>query len=397
MVKDTQLSLPWKPALPSHLVHLHDQVAELAATVVAPRAEATDREARWPGENLRALGEIGLLGLQVPREMGGLGEGLAALAIVCEQLGYVCPSTALCFGMHCVGTAVLAAKATADQRTRYLEPIAAGAHLTTLAVSEPGSGSHFYLPTTTVEQAGDQLILNGTKSFVTNGTHADSYVVSTVAAEPTAEPGTFNCVILDASAPGLEWGPPWQGFGMRGNDSRNLTLREVRVPVTNLLGEPGDQLWYIFSVVAPYFLTAMAGTYLGIAGAALDLAIDHLKRRRYAHSGAVLADAPVLQHRIAELWVDIAKTRLLIQEAARLGDSGHPSGMVHIMMSKAEVAETAVRVTNEAMTLMGGIAYGENAQLARLLRDARAAHVMAPTTDILKLWTGRAILDQPLF
>ena len=396
-MKDMQLSPSLRPAVPPHLVDLYDQVAELAASVIAPRADATDRESRWPGENLRALGEIGLLGLQVPREMGGLGEGLAALAIACEQIGYVCPSTALCFGMHCVGTAVMAAKATADQRARYLEPIAAGAHLTTLALSEPGSGSHFYLPTTTLEQADDHLILNGTKSFVTNGAHADSYVVSTAAAEPTAEPGSFSCVILDATAPGLEWGPTWHGLGMRGNDSRNLSLREARVPAANLLGEPGDQLWYIFSVVAPYFLMAMAGTYLGIARAALDLAIGHLKERRFAYSGSALADAPVLQHRVAELWGDTTKTRLLIQEAARLGDGGHPAAMIHTMMSKAEVAETAVRVTNEVMTLMGGIAYGENGRPARLLRDARAAHVMAPTTEILKLWTGRALLDQPLF
>ncbi|GIV95499.1 MAG: hypothetical protein KatS3mg057_0156 [Herpetosiphonaceae bacterium] len=126
-----------------------EQTREIPREVVAAEAERSDRQGAWPAAGIRALQQHGLAGLVIPETSGGLGQGLLALAQVCEILGYECGSTALCFGMHCVGSIVIAAKATPDQQQRYLEPISAGKHLTTLALSEPGTGAHFYLPETT--------------------------------------------------------------------------------------------------------------------------------------------------------------------------------------------------------------------------------------------------------
>ena len=183
---------------------------------------------------------------------------------------------------------------------------------------------------------------------------------------------------------------------MRGNSSRGMRLDGVRVPAGNLLGEEGDEIWYVFEVVAPYFLMSMSATYLGIAQAAFEMAVQHVKSRRHTHSGDALADVPVIQATLGELWAGLEKTRYLVYHAARLGDLGDARALLAILSSKAEVADTAVRLTNEAMTLCGGIAYRENSQLARLLRDARAAHVMSPTTMLLRQWTGRALLGLPL-
>lgn len=370
---------------------------EIASSTATANAEEVDRLARWPEENLRALQAAGLGGLVVPEEQGGLGLGLLAVAQVCEILGQVCSSTALCFGMHCVGTAVIAAKATPDQQERYLAPIARGEHLTTLALSEPGSGAHFYLPRTTLSRAEDDAFLvSGIKSFVTSGGHADSYVISTAAAEPDAPPGEFSCVVIPEGADGLCWGPAWEGFGMRGNASRTVELRNVRAPVADLLGDVGDQIWYIFEVVAPYFLAAMGGTYLGIATAALEEARAHLSRRRYDTTGATLASQPVLQHRLGTLWAAVERTRQLLYSGATQGDAGGDAALLSIVSAKAEAAEVAVMVANEAMTLTGGIAYRENSRLARCLRDSRAGPVMAPPTDLLRTWAGRALLGIPL-
>jgi isovaleryl-CoA dehydrogenase len=132
---------------------------------------------------MRALGQAGLLGLHVPRRLGGLEQGFEALVLTTERLGRACASTSLVFGMHCVATKVIATKATPDQESRYLEPIAAGEHITTLALSEPGTGVHFYMPQTTFRAQGGDFVLDGVKSFVTSGSHADSYVVSAVAAD----------------------------------------------------------------------------------------------------------------------------------------------------------------------------------------------------------------------
>ena len=369
---------------------------ELVDAVVAPMAGEVDRNGQWPAHSMAAFARAGLTGLPVPQRLGGHGQGLLALTMMTEAIGRACPSSALCFGMHCVGTAVIAAKATPFQEERYLRPIAEGRHITTLALSESGSGAHFYLPETQLTASGDAYLVNGTKQFITNGGQADSYVVSTRASAPDAEAGDFSCLIVDAATPRTEWLAPWDGFGMRGNSSRGLRLDDAPVPAVNLLGEDGDQVWYVFEVVAPYFLMAMAGTYLGIAQAALDAADEHLRNRRYAHSGAALRDVEVLQTRYAAMWMAVAKTRALIYEAAARGDAADPNALPFILACKADAGDTAVQLANDAMTICGGAAYRDNSRVAQMLRDARASHVMSPTTDLLKLWTGRSLLGLPL-
>jgi len=371
-----------------------DRATDVARDVAAPLAEEVDADARWPVEALRALQEAGLGGLVVPERDGGLGHGLGALAQVCEVLAGACASTAMCFGMHGVGSAVIAAKATDAQRQRYLEPIVAGQHLTTLTLSEPGTGAHFWMPRTGLRRDRDGWVVSGSKTFVTNGGHADSYVVSAVAADRHAPVGEFSCVVVDADAPGLEWGPSWEGLGMRGNSSRSVELQDVRLDGDALLGETGDQIWYVFNVVAPYFLMAMAGSYLGVAAGAFEDMRRHVTQRRYAHDGSRLAEQPVIQHRVGELWASLERTRQLVRHAAALGDRGDPASLPALASAKAEVADCATEVVNGAMTLVGGIGYREHGSLGRRLRDARAAHVMSPTTDLLRLWTGRAVLDE---
>ncbi|MFC5462956.1 acyl-CoA dehydrogenase family protein [Massilia niabensis] len=385
---------PMEPSLSPSLPALKAQFAQIVDEVVAPRAAAVDAGCHWPRESLEAFAAAGLAGLQVPTHLGGHGGGLGELLMATELIGAACPSSALCFGMHCVGTAVIAAKATPWQEEHYLRPIAAGRHLTTLALSESGSGAHFYLPGTTLTPAGPDFLVDGVKQFVTNGGHADSYVISTLSAG--ADAGDFSCLVVDAGTPGIEWLAPWEGFGMRGNSSRGMRLSGAPVPSDRLLGEHGDQVWYVFEVVAPYFLMAMAGTYLGVAQSALDAAGEHLRNRSYAHSGESLRDVETLQTRYAEMWMAVEKTRALVYEAARRGDAGDPDALPYILACKADAGDTAVHLANEAMTICGGAAYRDNSRVAQMLRDARASHVMSPTTDLLRLWTGRSLLGLPL-
>ena len=376
------------------LARLRELAQEVSTTVAAPRAVEVDERRMWPEHTMRALGEAGLLGIHVPEELGGHGEGMVALAAITEVLGQACSSSAICYGMHGVGTAAIAAKPTEHHRERYLRPIAEGRHLTTLSLSEPGTGAHFYISSTQLTADGSDYVVRGLKHFVTNGGHADSYVVSTMASD--ASSGEFSCILIDRDTPGMRWSGTWDGLGMRGNAAITMNLEDARVSRDHLLGAEGDQIWYVFEIIAPYFLVAMAGTYLGIAQAALDYTIGHVKTRSYTVSGGTVANADVVQHRIGELWSRVEAARQLLYSAAYAGDSGNPEALIAVLSSKAEVSDMAVHVVNEAMTLCGGIAYRENAYLARLLRDVRASHVMAPTTDLLRLWTGRALLGQPL-
>lgn len=380
--------------LSSKLVELKKIAEQVVDHAIAPFSEQVDRECMWPAHSMNALAEAGMLGLQVPEAFGGHGQGLLALSLITETIGKACPSSALCFGMHCVGTAVMAAKATDYQAEHYLHQIAQGKHITTLALSESGTGANFYWSETSLTPQGENFLVNGTKQFVTNGGHADSYVIS--AASAKAEGGDFSCLIVDQATPGIEWLAPWQGFGMRGNSSRGLRFQNISVPRKNLLGEEGDQVWYVFEVIAPYFLMAMAGTYLGIAQSALDAAGEHLRSRRYAHTGESLRHIDTLQSRYANMWIRVEKSRRLLYEAAQRGDLGDPEALPFILACKADASETAVYAANEAMTLCGGMAYRENSRVSQMLRDARAGHVMAPTTDMLKTWAGRALLGLPL-
>jgi isovaleryl-CoA dehydrogenase len=378
------------------LRELVGRTREIAQSVVREHAEDEDRDAVWPAPAMRTLAEAGLMGLLAPEDAGGHGQGMLALVAVSQELARESPSVALCFAMHCVGTAVIAAKATARQRVELLEPIAAGLHLTTLALSEPGSGSHFWIPETTIEAVPGGFRLDGTKSFVTSGSFADSYVVSTAAAAAAEGEGAFSLVVLDHAAPGMEWQEAWRGMGMRANSSLTMRLTDVFVPEQRLLGEQGDQLWYIFEVVAPLFLMAMAGTYIGVAAECVEAARVHLGGRRHSHTGDLLGASPLLAHRLGELWLNLESSRQLVTSAARRADAGDPQALVPVLACKVAAARAAVDIANEAMTLAGGVAYRENSKLARMLRDARASHVMAPTTDLLLTWVGRALLKMPL-
>lgn len=173
-----------------------------------------------------------------------------------------------------------------------------------------------------------------------------------------------------------------------------MTLRSVRVPRANLLGREGDQIWYIFNVVTPYFLIAVSATYLGIAASALDEARTHILRRRHVHSGA-LSQAPIIQHRFGILWGMLERTRRLIYSAAASFDAGEPDALIAIMAGKAELADAAVAIVNEAMTLTGGRGYAEGSKLSRHLRDVRAVHLMSPSTDLLRSWIGKWVLGVP--
>ncbi|MFP4622907.1 MAG: acyl-CoA dehydrogenase family protein, partial [Gemmatimonadota bacterium] len=270
--------------------------------------------------------------------------------------------------------------------------------ITTLALSEPGTGSHFWIPESRLERDHKGYRLYGTKSFVTNGGRADSYVMSTVAPgeASVADPGSFTMAVVDAGSDGLDWGPEWHGFGMRSNSSRTAELHGVPIEDVQILGAAGDELWYMFEVIVPYFLMAMAGTYLGIAAEAVELARTTLAERRHSHTGELLASHPTLGAELGTLWTELEKTRALVHEAARAGDRQEESALPAILASKLAAAEVAVELSNRGMTLGGGRAYAENSKAARLLRDARAGHVMSPTTHILRTWVGRALMGQPL-
>jgi len=384
-------------AMYSEISRVIETTQEVSSAVIAKNTVNTDKYAQWPEEGIRALQQAGLGGLTIPLKYGGLGHGTEVLAKVCEIIGQSCASTAICFGMHCVGSAVISSKVTDFQQENYLTPICDGKHITSLSLSELGSGSHFYLPQTKmINTHNGHYIIDGEKSFATNGGRADSYVVSAVTEEANQPTGKFNCIIVPGKSEGMEWGPAWAGLGLRGNSSRNLFLNKVQVSENLILGNEGDQIWYIFNVITPYFLTAIAGAYLGLARAVIEEVKAHIMQRTFSFNGKSIANSSITQHQMGTLWAKYARTRALLYCATQSYDRGLENSQLDLFSAKAEIADTVIEIVNDGMTLCGGSAYREDSNLNRMMRDARAAHIMSPTTDMLRVWTGRSILEQPL-
>jgi isovaleryl-CoA dehydrogenase len=361
-----------------------------AANQVTAGAATVDREHAFPAAAMGALAEAGGLGLLVPEEHGGAGGGLSALAEACETVGSACASTGMVFLMHSV-TAATIALGGGQRAGEYLRSLASGERVGTLAFSERGTGAHFYAPELEAVRHDGGVQISGRKSFVTSGGHADIYLVLVQSA--TGE--GLDCFAVERDTAGMRFDGVWQGLGMAGNSSIALELSNVEVDDAARIGDAGAATNLVFTIVAPFFLVGLAAVNVGIAAAALKAATEHAANRRYG-DGSLLAEVQVIQHLIAEMDIAVRTARLLVREAAGLGDAGDEGALVPIMEAKVCATETAATVTQRALEVCGGKGYTPALPIERHLRDARAGAVMAPTNGVLRGWIGKALAGLPV-
>jgi isovaleryl-CoA dehydrogenase len=366
-----------------------DAVRQTAEERIALQAARIDGERAFPDDNLRALGEAGGLGLVVPAAHGGAGGALSALAEACEALGSACASTAMVFVMHSVTAATVAAGGGARAAGALSDM--AGGTLGTLAFSERGTGAHFYAPELRAVRANGGVRISGRKSFVTSGGHAGLYLVL-VQAE--AE-GAADAYLVRGGHPGVRADGSWAGLGMAGNSSVALELDDVELTDDDRVGAAGEAIALVFGAVAPFFLVGLAAVNVGIASAAAAAATAHAADRRYA-DGSSLAEVQYVQHLLADMDLATRQARLLVREAARLGEAGDESALVAIMEAKVAATEAAAAVTQKALEATGGQGYTPALPIERHLRDARAGAVMAPTNAVLRNWIGKAVAGLPV-
>jgi alkylation response protein AidB-like acyl-CoA dehydrogenase len=365
------------------------EVRDLAGSRIAPSAAEIDRESRFPDEQLRALGEVGALGLLVPREQGGAGAGLVALAAACEAIGGACASTGMVFLMHSVSAATVAGGG-GKSAAGLLAGMSSGEVLGTLAFSERGTGAHFYAPELRAERRDGSVHVSGRKAFVTSGGHADAMLVLL-----QSEGEGLDCFVVRQDAPGVRFEGHWEGLGMRGNSSIAVELEDVGLDDDARIGDAGGAADLVFGVVAPTFLVGLAAVNVGIAQAALSSALEHATSRRYP-DGSALVEVATVQHALADMDIAVRAARTLLQEAARLGDSGDEGALVPLMEAKILCTDVAARVTQAALEVCGGQGYTPALPIERHLRDARAGAVMAPTNGVLRTWSAKAIAGLPV-
>lgn len=368
----------------------------IAREVLARHADDVDRRSRWPAESIAALAESGFLGLTVPADLGGAGQGPRTFFAVMRALSGQCASSAMIYLMHVCATQVIAAAKEFPLRESILRDMVSGRHLSTLAFSEKGSRSHFWAPVSQAVSESNQVRLTAEKSFVTSAGHAESYVVSTRAAGAT-EPMVSTLYFVPRDAPGLTVSGPWNGLGLCGNASAPVRLVGVTVPASHRLSGEGEGLGAMMSLVLPWFQLGASAVALGVAAAATDGLRQHLKASKLEHLGQSLADLPTLRARLAQMRIAVDTQQAFLHQVAGGMEDGQPDILLPLLESKAAAVESAVQVTDQAVRAGGGAAIGRHLSLERNFRDARALSVMAPTTDVLYDFIAKALLDMPLF
>ncbi|HEX9986282.1 MAG TPA: acyl-CoA dehydrogenase family protein [Thermoanaerobaculia bacterium] len=385
------------PYLKEEQNHHLDSAAKLATGVVSESAVGVDERGEFPRQNIDALAAAGLLGLCVPKEVGGEGESMRTFAAVVEELATACPSTAMIYVMHVTAAQAIASSPTLEQRDAILRDVAAGRHLTTLAFSESGSRSQFWAPVSRLESDGNGgFVTSASKSWVTAADHADSYVSS--AQRPgAASPLESTIYLVRRGSAGVRTNGQFRGLGLRGNDSSPVTIEQLHVSSEELISGQGEGANTMLQVVLPWFSIGTAAMANGICRAATDRTAQHMQTTGFAHTGTALRDLPTLRARLADMSVRVSQSRALLGHTLNVIESGSDMAPLFVLQSRLAAIEAATDVTDLAMKACGGAAFSKQLAVERFFRDARAGWVMAPTADHLRDFIGRALTGMPLF
>jgi alkylation response protein AidB-like acyl-CoA dehydrogenase len=369
----------------------------IAERVLSPAARQNDKEGRFSVEAVAAFAPAGLLGLMLPTEVGGAALGPRTFAAVVATLAEADASVAMVYLMHICATATIAAARAGATVASTLEQIAAGRHLSTLAFSEAGSRSHFWAPLSRARRNGAGVYLTARKSWVTSAGHAQSYVVSSLAPEGKG-PTDSTLYLVSAGAPGLSIAGPWDGLGMRANASAPMSLEECAVPAAQQLTDDGAGFGAMLQVVLPLFNLGSAAVSLGLCRAAVAATATHLKTARFEHLGQSLGESlPTLRAQLATMQIETDGLAARLDDVVDHLERPRDTTMLRVLECKAAAGDTAIAVTSAAMRVCGGAAFSKHMSVERVFRDAHAGAVMAPTSDVLREFIGKAVLGMPLF
>jgi short/branched chain acyl-CoA dehydrogenase len=378
--------------LTAEQAQIRDLVREFAAEEIAPGAGERDEREEFPLDIVKKLGELGICGVPLPEEHGGLGADAVTWALVIEELGRADPSVAVTVSVASgLAGGMVARYGTDEQRRRWLPPIASGEMLAAFALTEPGSGSDASALRTRARLDGDAWVLDGSKAFISNsGTPITGFVVAAARTEDGTE-GGISTILVPADAPGFLVGPPYRKLGWRSSDTHELSFEGCRVPADHLLGERGKGLAQCLAALDDGRIS-IAALSVGLAQGCLDASLAYAKEREAF--GRPIGAFEAVAFKLADMRATIEAARLLTYRAAWLKDRGRPYA-TEAAIAKLRASETAVDVAREAIQVHGGYGYTEEFPVARAYRDAKVLEIGEGTSEVLRLVIARDLGLQP--
>ena len=370
---------------------VRDLVREFAAEEIAPGAGERDEHEELPLDIVKKLGELGICGVPLPEEVGGLGADALTWALVIEELGRADPSVAVTVSVASgLAGGIVARYGDQAQRQRWLPPIASGEMLAGFALTEPGSGSDAAGLRTRARLDGDEWVIDGSKSFITNsGTPITGFVV--VACRTGDDDAGISTILVPSDSPGFGVGPPYRKLGWRSSDTHELSFEGCRVPADHLVGDRGKGLAQCLAALDDGRIS-IAALSVGLAQGCLDASLAYAKEREAF--GRPIGAYEAIAFKLADMRTAVDAARLLTYRAAWLKDQGRPYA-TEAAIAKLRASETAVDVARDAIQVHGGYGYTEEFPVARAYRDAKVLEIGEGTSEILRLVIARDLGLQP--
>jgi alkylation response protein AidB-like acyl-CoA dehydrogenase len=389
---------------------LQVKLIDLCEKVLRPNAIASDRHLIYPRKNFEALASLGLLGLLVPKEWGGLGENHLCAAMVVETIArYGCPSTAMCYTMHLGAVAAALFRAHNNpELQRLLKRLDAGVLIGTLSYSDPETGSHFWYPVSSqAKQTAEGWQVFKKASWTTSAGFADWYIVQTTSPNFAGNYSDLSCFLIYGNEVQAE-PHKWDAMGLRGNQSGTLLVDGVTIPTHRMVGPEGDGTSSNDEIVDPFFLLCSSACWNGIALGAIDIAKKHVTRKKHVDVGMRVADYPTIQDYFGEAIIDTNACRIFTFSMGQLMDqlTHDCDWSIHADIAalpraahlhwywqiKFSAAKNVAHVCDKMLHACGGSGFKKDMEIERYLRDGKAGWVMGPTNEVLRQFVGKSAL-----
>ncbi len=347
--------------------------------ILPVRAELDEKE-EFPWDLIKEMAASDLLRIFIPEEYEGLGGGSLDLCLVIEELSRVCGGVAISYGANALGALPLIGYGSDEQKKKYLPDVASGKRLTAFAVTESTAGSDAANIRTTAVRADGHYVLNGTKQFITNAGEAEIYSV-VVMTDPAKGSRGASTLIVEKDTPGFSFGKKEKKMGIRTSSTGELVFRDCRVPEGNLIGREG-QGFIIAIRTLDRSRPGVAAQALGIAQGALEAAVEYARQR--VQFGHPVSAIQALQHLLADMATEVEAARALVYAAARTIDSGAKSFAEEAAMAKVFASDVAMRVTTNAVQILGGAGYMRDYPVEKMMRDAKITQIYEGTNQVVR-------------